>query len=55
MLQFLSNTVKDLQALTLATLLKRDPLTGVSESDICKSSTKNNSQNSQENTYAGVS
>ena len=30
-LEFLSNTVKDLQAVRVATLLKRDPRTGVSE------------------------
>ena len=29
--EFLSNTVKDLQAVGVATLLKRDPRTGVSE------------------------
>ena len=38
-LQSLSNTVKDLQAARLATLLKRDPRTGVSE-PVVKSSTK---------------
>ena len=54
MLQSLSKTVKGLQVVRLATLLKRDARTGVSEPGICRSSTKyvllNNSQNSQENT-----
>ena len=36
----LSNTVKDLQAVRFATLLKKDPRTGVSEPAVCKSSTK---------------
>ena len=56
MLQSLSNTVKDLQAVRLE---KRDPRTGVSEPVVCRSSTKyvflNNSQNLHENTYVGVS
>ena len=36
----LSNNVKDLQAIRFATLLKKDPRTGVSEPAVCKSSTK---------------
>ena len=40
MLQSLSNTAKDLQAVKLATLLKRDPSTGVSEPAVCRSCTK---------------
>ena len=59
MLQSLSNTVKDLQAIRLATLLKRDPRTRVPEPVVCKSNTKwvflNNSQNTLENAYVGVS
>ena len=54
-----ANTVKGLQTIRLATLLKRHPHTGVSEPAVCRSSTKqvflNNSQNSQENTYVRVS
>ena len=38
--QSLSNTVKDFQAVRLATLLKRDPRTGVSEPVVFRSSTK---------------
>ena len=59
MLQSVSNTVKGLQVVRLATLLKRDPRTGVSEPVVCRSSTKyvflNNLQNLHENTYVGVS
>ena len=59
MLQSLSNTVKGLQSVMFATLLKRDPRTGVSEKAISRCSSKqvllNNSQNSQESTYVGVS
>ena len=61
MLQSLSNTIKELQAVRLATLLKRHPRpgqSGVSEPAVCWSSTKqvflNNSENSQENTYVRV-
>ena len=58
-LQSLSNTVKGLQTVRLATLLKRDRRIGVSESAVLRSSTKqmflNNSQNSQENICVGVS
>ena len=36
----LSNIVKCLQGVRLATLLKRDPRTGVSEPDVRRSSTK---------------
>ena len=54
MLQALSNTIKEFQVVRLATLLKRNPLSGVSEPAVRSSSTKevflNNSQNSQENT-----
>ena len=57
-LQSLSDTIKELQAVRFATLLKRHPRSGVSEPAVCRSSTKyvflNNSQNSQENTYVGV-
>ena len=57
-LQSLSDTIKELQAVRLATLLKRHPRSGVSEPAVCRSSTKqvflNNSQNSQENTYVRV-
>ena len=56
-IEFLSNTVKSLQAVRRATL--RDPRTGVSEPGICRCSTKemflNNSQNSPENICVGVS
>ena len=60
MLESLSNTVKVLQVVRgLPTLLKRDPHTGVLEPVVFRSSTKweflNNSQNSKENAYAGVS
>ena len=52
------NTVKCAQAVKLATLLKKDPRTGVSEPAVRRSSTKkvflNNSQNSRENTCVGV-
>ena len=55
----LSNTVKNFQPVRLTTLLKRDPGTGVLEQVICRSSANweflNNSQNSKENNYAGVS
>ena len=58
-LKSLSNTAKGLQAVRLATLLKRNPRTGVLEPAVRKCSLKqvflNNSQNSQENTCAGVS
>ena len=51
---FLSNTVKSLQAVRLLTLWKKDLLTGVSKLALCRSSRKqmflNNSQNSQEST-----
>ena len=57
MLQSLSNTVKDLQAVRLPTLLKRDTRTGVSELVACRSFTKlvflDNSPNAKENTYVG--
>ena len=59
MRQSLSNTVKSLRAVRLATLLKTNPRTGVSEPAVCRSSTKyvllNNSRNSQENTCVRVS
>ena len=58
MLQSHSNTIKELQAVRLAILLKRHPCSSVSEPVVCRSSTKyvflNNSQNSQGNTYFGV-
>ena len=58
MLQSLPDTIKELQAVRLATLLKRHPRSGISEPAVCRSSTKqvflNNSQSSQENTYVGV-
>ena len=55
-LQSLSNTVKGHQAVRLATLLKRDPHTDVSEPSVCRSSTKSVFlNNSQENTYVEVS
>ena len=58
MLQSLPDTIKELQVIRLATFLKRHPCSGVSEPAVCRSSTKsvflNNSQNSQENTYVGV-
>ena len=38
--QSLSNSVKSLQVVSLTTLLKRDPRTGVSESVICRCTTK---------------
>ena len=58
MRQSFSNTVKSLQAVSpavrLVTLLKKDPITGVSELAVSRSSRKymflNNSQNSQEST-----
>ena len=57
-LQSLLDTIKKLQAVRLPSLLKRYPRFGVSEPAVCRSSTKqvffNNSQNSQENTYVGV-
>ena len=57
-LESLPDNIKELQAIRLATLLKRHPCFGVSEPAVCRSSTKqvffNNSQNSQENTYVGV-
>ena len=50
--------LKELQAVRFATLLKRQPCSGVSEPAVCRSSTKqlflNNSQNSQGNTFVGV-
>ena len=50
--QSLSKTVNSLQAVRFATLLKRNPHTGVLEPAVCRSSIKylflNNSQNSQE-------
>ena len=50
-LQSPSDTIKELQAVKLATLLKRHPRSGVSQPAVCSSSTKqmflNNSQNSQ--------
>ena len=52
MLQTLPDTIKELEAVRLATLLKRHPRSSVSEPAVCRSSTKqvflNNSQNSQE-------
>ena len=58
MLQSLPDNIKELQTVRLATLLKRHSCSGVSEPAVCRSSTKqvflNNSQNSQENTYVGV-
>ena len=58
MLQSLPDTIKELQAVRLAALLKRHPRSFVSEPVVCRSSTKqvflNNSQNSLENTYVGV-
>ena len=58
-LESLSNTAKDLQAIRLATLLKRNPHTGVLESAIHQCSLKqmflNNAQNSLENISVGVS
>ena len=57
-LESLPHNIKELQDVRLATLLKRHPRSGVSEPAVCRSSTKqvffNNSQNSQENTYVGV-
>ena len=38
--QSLSNTVKILQAMKLATLLKKDSVLGVSELGVCRSSRK---------------
>ena len=59
MLESLSNAVKCLQAIRLATLLKRVLRTGVSERAVRRSSTKkvflNNSQISQESTCVAVS
>ena len=40
MRQSLSNTVKSLQAVSIATLLKKEPLTAVSEIAVCRSSKK---------------
>ena len=58
MQQSLSNTIKELQAVRFAILLKRYPRSDVSEPAVCRSSTKlvflNNSQNSQGNTFVGV-
>ena len=55
------DTIKELQAIRLATLLKRHPhsgLPGASKPAVCRSSTKqvflNNSQYSQYNTYVRV-
>ena len=59
MLESLSYNVTGLQAVRLATLLKRDPATSVSEPAFSICSTKSvllkNSQNSQENTCVKVS
>ena len=56
--QSLSNTVKSFHAATLATFLKEDLLTRVSEEAVCRSSGKkvflNNLQNSQESTWVRV-
>ena len=53
------STVQGLHAIWLATLLKRDPRTGVSEPAVPRFFTKfvylNNSQNSKKNTRVGVS
>ena len=61
MLKSLPDTIKELQAVRLATLLKGHPHSGqpgVSKPADCRSSAKqvflNNSQNSQENTYVRV-
>ena len=40
MLEFFSNTAKDFQAVRFTTLSKRDPLTGISETDVRRRSTK---------------
>ena len=40
MLESLFSTVKDLQAVKPATLLKRDPLTGILKPAVCRCSTK---------------
>ena len=57
-LESLSNTVKGLYSVTLATLLKRNSRSGVLEPVVRKYSLKkmilNNSQNSQENTCVWV-
>ena len=59
MLESLSNIVGGIKTVRLATLLKRNPGTGVSESDVSRCSPKKvflkNSQNSQESACAGVS
>ena len=59
MLEPLSNNFKGLEAVTLATLLKGDSHAGVSEPTVCRCSIKyvflNNSQDTEENTSAGVS
>ena len=62
MLESLSNTIKGLQAIRFwrnLNLLKRDPLTGISEQAVRRCSIKqvilNNSQNSQENSCVRVS
>ena len=56
--KYLCYTIKEFQAVKPATLLKIHPSSGISEPDVCRSSTKqlflNNSQNSQEKTYVGV-
>ena len=53
------NTVKCLQGVSLATFFKKDARTGVSELAVCRCSSNqvllNNSQNSQEHIYVGVS
>ena len=58
MLQSLPDTIKELQTVRLATLLKRHTRSGVWEPAVCRSSTKqvllNNSQYSQEKTYVGA-
>ena len=57
-LESLANTAKDLHAVRLADLLKRNPGTSVLEPAVCKCSLKkmfmNNLQNLQENTCVGV-
>ena len=51
-LEFFSNTVKDLQAVRLTTLSKRDPLTGISETDLRRRST-NSSESVQAQFISG--
>ena len=59
MLDSLSNSVKGLPGVRLATLLEVNSLTGISEPAVRRCSAKymflNNSQNSQENTCVEVS